>query len=49
VLGLAALSTLAAARTSYLRAAGLDARSALTGGYRLGSGAGACWARPPSS
>jgi EmrB/QacA subfamily drug resistance transporter len=41
-LGLAALSALAAARTSHLRAAGLDARSALTGGYRLGFGAGAC-------
>lgn len=31
-LGLAALSALAAARTSYLHAAGLDARSALAGG-----------------
>lgn len=41
-LGLAALSALAAARTSYLHAAGLDARSALAGGYRLGFGAGAC-------
>jgi EmrB/QacA subfamily drug resistance transporter len=41
-LGLAALSALAAARTSHLRAAGLDARSALAGGYRLGFGAGAC-------
>jgi EmrB/QacA subfamily drug resistance transporter len=41
-LGLAALSALAAARTSHLRAAGLDARAALTGGYRLGFGVGAC-------
>jgi MFS family permease len=43
-LGLAALSTLAAARTSHLLAAGLTARSALVGGYRLGFGAGACLA-----
>ncbi len=41
-LGLAALSTLAAARTSALQAAGLDPRAALAGGYRLGFGAGAC-------
>ena len=43
-LGLAALSALAAARTSALSAAGLDPRAALAGGYRLGFGAGACLA-----
>ncbi len=43
-LGLAALSALAAARTSALQAAGLDPRAALAGGYRLGFGAGACLA-----
>lgn len=41
-LGVAVLSTLAAARTASLRSGGLDRASALTGGYRLAVAIAAC-------
>jgi predicted MFS family arabinose efflux permease len=41
-LGVAVLSTLAAARTAHLRATGLNASSSLTGGYHVAFGIAAC-------